>query len=244
VTTLSVAHEVADSSALPCEVRAGVYVVIAAYNESACIRDVVRDVMTEYPNVIVVDDGSSDDTAEIAIGKATWVLRHAANCGQGAALQTGIEFALKRGAEYVVTFDADGQHRVNDIAALIKPIWTGLCDISLGSRFLGSAVDLPNSRRLLLRAAILFTRIVNGLKLTDTHNGLRAFSRRAAERIDITADRMAHASELFDIIRDTGLEYCEVPVEIRYTEHSLAKGQSSGEAFRIAWHYFVGRIFR
>lgn len=229
---------------LPESVIAQTFVVIPAYNESGALADVVSQVRAAYPNVVVVDDGSSDDTFTAARACATFALRHVVNRGQGAALQTGIEFALRRGAEYVVTFDADGQHRVEDIAALVSPIQMGSCDIALGSRFLGKAEDMSARRRLLLKGAILFTRVVNRLNLTDTHNGLRAFSRRAAERIDITLDRMAHASELMDLIRESGLPYREVPVTIRYTDYSKAKGQSAFGAIKIVLHYILGRVFQ
>ncbi len=221
-----------------------VFVIIPAYNESACIAQVAREVRAAYPHVVVVDDGSHDDTAEAAKRGATYVLRHPINRGQGAALQTGITFALQRGADYIVTFDADGQHRVEDIEALLVPLRAGECEITLGSRFLGNVVDIPAARWRVLKLAVLFTRIVNRVKLTDAHNGLRAFSRRAAQQIDITLDRMAHASELIDQIRRSGLAYQEVPVQIRYTEYSLAKGQSSRGAFRIVLHYILGRVFQ
>jgi glycosyltransferase involved in cell wall biosynthesis len=235
----------AESQSRPTDdVRNGVYVVIAAYNEAACVGDVAREVRAVYPNVVVVDDGSDDGTAQAAAGAARFVLHHLVNRGQGAALQTGIDLALRRGAEHVVTFDADGQHRVEDIAVLLGPIVRGECDIVLGSRFLGEAVDLPWSRRLMLRLAVLFTRVFNGVRLTDAHNGLRAFSRRAAERIDMTADRMAHASEIIDLIRRTGLPFREAPVQVRYTAYSMAKGQSAIGAFRIVFHYLIGRVFR
>jgi glycosyltransferase involved in cell wall biosynthesis len=227
---------------VPDEVRQGTFVVVPAYNESGAIDQVVREVRAEYPNVVVVDDGSSDDSFETARRSAPYVLRHLINRGQGAALQTGIQFALARGARYVVTFDADGQHRVEDIAALLEPICRGECEIALGSRFLGRAENMPTSRRLLLKAAVLFTRTVNRVKLTDAHNGLRAFSRRAAQKVHITLDRMAHASELIDQIRDSGLPFREVPVQIRYTAYSLRKGQSARGAFRILVQYLVGRV--
>ena len=229
---------------LPADVRDKVFVVIAAYNEATCIEPVVAEVRRTYANVVVVDDGSSDDTSGEARRAAAFVLRHPINRGQGASLQTGIEFALRRGARFIVTFDADGQHRVEDIAALVAPIWRGDCEIALGSRFLGDTVDMPAGRRRTLRLAVLFTQIVNRVKLTDAHNGLRAFSRRAAQAIDITLDRMAHASELIDQIRSCGLPFLEVPVRIRYTPYSLAKGQSSRGALRIVLHYVLGRVFQ
>lgn len=222
--------------------RAGVFVIIPAFDEGAALEAVVREVRAVYPNVVVVDDGSRDDTYAIARRCATHTLRHLINRGQGAAIQTGIQFALLCGAQYVVTFDADGQHCVEDLAAMLEPIQGGQCDITLGSRFLGEAENLPASRRFTLQLAVLFTRFVNRVKLTDAHNGLRAFSRRAAERINITLDRMAHASEIIDLVKRSGLPFREVPVKIRYTEYSMSKGQSSRQAIRIAFHYLVGRI--
>jgi glycosyltransferase involved in cell wall biosynthesis len=225
-------------------VREATFVVIPAFNEEAAIEKVARDVAALYPNVVVVDDGSLDETCAAARRAAKYVLRHALNRGQGAAIQTGIEFALRSGAKYVVTFDADGQHCVEDIAALVGPVARGECDVSLGSRFLGQAVDLPPGRHLTLRLAVLFTRLTSRVKLTDTHNGLRAFSRSAAARIEIRLDGMAHASELIDSIMDLKLRYKEVPVTVRYTAYSTAKGQTSRGAVRVALHYLVGRMIR
>jgi glycosyltransferase involved in cell wall biosynthesis len=218
------------------------WVVVAAYNEAAVIEEVLAELVAAYPNVVVVDDGSEDDTAARAARHAPHVLRHLVNRGQGASLQTGIEYALRRGAGAIVTFDADGQHEVDDVAVLLEPIRSGACDITLGSRFLGEAIDISTARRLALKAAALFTFLVNGVRLTDAHNGMRAFSRRAAEQITITADRMAHASELIDNIKRTRLPFKEVPVRIRYTEYSRAKGQSLAGGFRILLHYVLARI--
>jgi len=233
-----------DSSDLPAEVRAATFVVIPAYNEGPCIEQVVREVRSEYPHVVVVDDGSTDGTFDAARRCAPYVLRHVVNRGQGAAIQTGIEFALRRGAKFVVTFDADGQHRVEDIGAMVAPISRGECEITLGSRFLGGAESIPASRRRMLRLAVLFTRVVNRVNLTDTHNGLRAFSRRAADKINITLDRMAHASELIDQVRSSGFPFKEVPVQIRYTPYSVRKGQTARGAVKILVHYLLGRVLR
>jgi len=220
-----------------------VFVVIPAYNEGQAIEAVVGRLRSTCENIIVVDDGSDDATAAVAARAGATVLRHVINRGQGAALQTGIEFALSQGAQCIVTFDADGQHRVEDIAALIAPIQRGDADIVLGSRFLNSsAKSVPAGRRFTLRLAVWFSRIVNRIKVTDTHNGLRAFSRRAAQRIDLKLDRMAHASELLDQISESRLRYCEVPVQIHYTDYSQAKGQSALGAFRIVLHYILGKV--
>lgn len=229
---------------MPEDVRESLFIVVPAYNEGPCLANVVGELRETYPHVVVVDDGSTDDTFEVARRCATYALRHVINRGQGAALQTGVEFALRRGAQFIATFDADGQHCVEDIPAVIEPIWRGDCEIVLGSRFLGSAEDIPRTRRLTLKAAVLFTRVVNRVELTDAHNGFRAFSRRAAEQIHITLDRMAHASELIDQIRRCGLPMHEVPVRVRYTPYSLAKGQSTRGALRILFQYLLGRVFQ
>jgi polyprenyl-phospho-N-acetylgalactosaminyl synthase len=232
------------SPPLPAEVRAGLFIVIAAYNEARAIAGVVSELLTAYPNVIVVDDGSADDTARCAADAGAIVLKHLLNRGQGAALQTGISCALKRGAKYVVTFDADGQHSPADLPALLAPIVAGEVDICLGSRFLGKSTSMPTTRRIMLKGAVIFTRITSGVRLTDAHNGLRAFSRRAALELDIRLDRMAHASELIDQVRSSGLPYREIPVHIRYTDYSLAKGQRSTAAVRVALDYLIGRLLR
>lgn len=231
-------------AALPDALRRSVYVVIAAYNEASAISGVVRELLETCPNVVVVDDGSKDRTWQEARDAGAVVLRHLLNRGQGAALQTGIAYALGQGAEIVVTFDADGQHRPEDIPPMIAPIAQGEVDICLGSRFLEHADSVPLGRRLLLFGAIWFTRLTSGLKLSDAHNGLRAFSRRAAQGFDIQLDRMAHASEFIDQVRASGLPYREVPVRIRYTDYSLAKGQRSSAALRVALDYLIGRLTR
>jgi len=223
---------------------ANVFIVIAAYNEEQSLGTVVEELRLVCENVVVVDDGSRDRTSRTGLEAGATVLRHPVNRGQGAALQTGITYAVGRGADVVVTFDADGQHRVSDLAELIRPIREGRAHISLGSRFLKKGQEMPFRRRLLLKAGVLFTRFTSGVRLTDTHNGLRAFSREAAGRIDIQLDRMAHASEIIDQISASGLPYLEVPVRVRYTEYSMAKGQSGANAVRVAADYLLGRIFR
>ncbi len=227
---------------LPDEVREKVFLCIAAYHEEAVIAEVVRNAARVYPNIVVVDDGSSDRTYQEAKKATPHVLRHVINRGQGAALQTGIAFALEKGAEYVVTFDADGQHRVEDVEKMVEPIRRGEADVCYGSRFLGETINMPRSRHLVLKGGVLFSRLVHRVKITDAHNGLRCLSRRAAERMEITLDGMAHASEFISLVRRLGLRMKEIPVQIRYTDHSMAKGQGAMNAFKIVADYFVARI--
>lgn len=216
--------------------------MIPAFNENDAIGDVVIELRRLYRNIIVVDDRSSDDTGATAFRAGATVLRHPINLGQGAALQTGIRYALSRGAEYIVTFDADGQHRADDIRVLIETqVKTG-ADVVLGSRFLGHAKDIPWLRRMVLRLAVLFTRLGSGVKLTDAHNGLRLLSRGAAERIRIRQNRMAHASEIIDQISALRLTAAEAPVTIVYTDYSLRKGQRLGNAVNILADLFIARL--
>ena len=224
------------------EVADSVWVVVPAFDEEPVVGEVIHDLCARYANVVVVDDGSTDATAARAAAAGATVLRHVLNRGQGAAIQTGLEYALRRGAHYVVTFDADGQHDVDDIAALVAPIHAGEVDVVLGSRFLGRATNMPATRALLLKLAVLGTRVSFGAKLSDAHNGLRAFSRAAASRIGIRMDRMAHASEILDQIRQLRLRFTEVGVHVRYTEYSRGKGQASRDAMGVAVEYLLGRF--
>ncbi len=221
-----------------------VYVVIPAYNEDASVYEVVLEVRERYEHVVLIDDGSSDETAAEARRAGATVLRHAINRGQGAALQTGIEFSVICGAQVVVTFDADGQHRVEDIGPLVEALEQRGADVAIGSRFLSLRSNVPAMRRLMLRAATLFMRFTSGVALTDAHNGLRAIRRDAAARIHLTIDGMAHASEIVDQIDRLRARVVEVPVIIRYSDYSLRKGQSNLAAFRIAFQYLMKRIFR
>jgi glycosyltransferase involved in cell wall biosynthesis len=226
--------------------RSSCWIIIAAFNEGSRLATTLQRLCGSGQGytIVVVDDGSSDDTASVAGRFPVWVLRHPVNCGQGAALQTGIEFALRNQAETVVTFDADGQHMPSDIPQLLAPIEAGQADVVLGSRFKGSTINMPWRRKLLLKAAVLFTRLTAKIHVTDAHNGLRAFSRTAAETLKIRQPRMAHASEILEQISYHGLRYIEVPVTIRYTSETLEKGQSAWGAFRITSHLMLGRLMK
>jgi glycosyltransferase involved in cell wall biosynthesis len=221
-----------------------IWVVIAAYNEGGVIARVISDVRRRGFPIVLVDDGSADATAEVAERAGAVVVRHPVNLGQGAALQTGLEFALYEGADVIVTFDADGQHRAADIAGLIDALAQHGADYALGSRFLGCAVNLPPARRLLLTAATWFTRITSGLSLTDTHNGLRAMTRRGASAIRLRQNRMAHGTEILNQIAASRLKYVEVPVTIEYSAYSLAKGQKLSDALSILVDLSTQRLHR
>jgi len=220
------------------------WIVVPAWNESTRLGDVLSGLIRVECSVVVVDDGSADDTAEVAKQAGVWVLKHLVNRGQGAALRTGIDFAMREGAERIITFDADGQHRTADLANLLKPIEELSADLVLGSRFLGDAPGIPVLRKYLLKLAVLFTRLTSGVQLTDAHNGLRAMTREAAEKIRFSEDGMAHASQIISIAARERLRIKEVPCTISYSAHTLAKGQSNSAAFKILGRLVISRLTR
>lgn len=206
-----------------------IWVVIPAWNEEKMIGTVVEGLKPVVSNIVVVDDCSRDATREVAERSGAICLRHRINRDQGAALQTGTSYALMHGADIIIHFDADGQHCPEDIPSLVGPLRAGVCDVVLGSRFLrfDTHATISATRKMFLKAGILFTYFFSGIKLSDTHNGLRAFSRSAAKRICITERGKAHASEILHEIARSRLRVVEVPITIRYTAYSLARGDSS-----------------
>ena len=227
------------------EEAGGTFVVVMTYNEEKVIREVVQRVLALGVHVVVVDDASTDATVKQLRSLPINLVRHTLNLGQGAATQTGVEFALARGARYLVTFDGDGQHNEGDIPRLIHALTRDRHDVALASRFLGKeAVGISASKKLLLRAAVVYTRWSTGLHVSDAHNGFRAFRAEVAPALRITQNRMAHASEILLNIKRAGLSYTEVPTVIRYTEYSKAKGQTGFGAVDILYDLTIGRLLR
>ena len=216
-----------------------VWLVVPLYNEAVVIGDVVAAARAAFPKIVCVDDGSRDDSAAIAERAGAVVVRHPVNLGQGAALQTGLEYALSDPAmRYAVTFDADGQHQVDDVVVMLERIRRGDIQVVFGSRFLDDRTRAGILKKLVLRAAVAYTNATTGTRLTDAHNGLRVLDRRVAERIQITQNRMAHASEIvaqIGAMRLAGrpVAYAEEPVHIVYSDYSRAKGQSLWNAVNI-----------
>lgn len=222
-----------------------IWVVIPAYNEETAIGRVLTGFSSSLYQVVVIDDGSSDATCQVCLGYPVTVLRHITNLGQGAAIQTGIDYALRQAdMTHVVTFDSDGQHQVADIARMVNALEQAHAEVALGSRFIkgGKAVGIGAVKQAVLKLAIYFTRLTSGLKVSDTHNGLRVFTRNAARRIHIHQNRMAHASEILVEIAAQRIAYCEVPVNISYTAYSKVKGQSVWNSVNIVWDIFTRKI--
>jgi glycosyltransferase involved in cell wall biosynthesis len=224
-----------------------VAIVIAAYNEEKVIKNVLEKLRGKRPEdiIIVVDDGSIDKTYEEACEvKGLYVLKHVINLGQGAALQTGIEMAKKLNVTYVVTFDADGQHDADDIDSFINVMEEEDLDIAMGSRFLSYKSNVPAFKKFVLKLSTLFTWIVSGIKLTDSHNGFRVINIAKNPNFKITQNRMEHASEIIDIIKSLDMKYKELPCHIYYTDYSKAKGQSVVNSINILIEYFTQRIIK
>lgn len=221
-----------------------VFVIIPAYNEHEVIEKVLQALLPFRYTVVVVDDGSSVNLQELLNNFPVFVLRHRVNLGQGAALQTGIEFALSKNAAFILTFDADGQHQPADMEKLLAPLLSGEADITLGSRFITNNSNTPAGRKLVLKIARFINYFFTGLLLTDAHNGLRAMNRKAAQMIRIRQGGMAHATEIVAEIRKHQLRYKEVAVTIHYTGYSRQKGQTVWSSFRIFFDILLNKIFK
>ncbi len=215
-----------------------VFIIIPCYNEAEHLTKVIGSAK-QYGQVVVVDDGSTDNSFQIAKNSGVIVLRHLVNRGMGAALETGDRYALNQVADIVVHFDADGQHLAREIPQLVQPIISGQVDVVLGSRFLTKKDQTPFLKKLfILKPAVFFQNFLLGVKLTDAHNGFRALSRQALEKISITQDNMAHATEIIEQIKQSGLTYKEVPVTVIYHEF----GQDFISGLRILRDLLFGKF--
>lgn len=221
-----------------------VCVVIPAYREGGVIRDVVNEVLKEYPFVVCVNDGSPDNTSEELLKTKAHVVEHPINLGQGAGLQTAIDYALQfPEVEYFVTYDADGQHSLDDVKKMLSEIKKQDVDIILGSRFLGRVENISTVKKIVLKLAVRFSNATSGVRLTDTHNGLRVFNRHVAENLNITLPDFSHASEIIERIAEKQFNYKEYPVTIKYTDYSRSKGQSIFNAVNISFDTILRKLF-
>ena len=217
-----------------------VVVVVPLFNEASVIEGVVHDLRAHFDRVVCVDDGSSDDGAAIAEKAGATVISHPMNLGQGAALQTGITWARNKGdLDYLITFDGDGQHKVDDVVDMLSYARRRDIAIVFGSRFLDKRTKPGFSKKVVLKVAVLITRLVTGLRLTDAHNGLRVIRSDALEHVNLIQDRMSHATEIVHQLAKTKLKWREYPVEVLYTEYSKRKGQSLLNSINILFDLIV-----
>ncbi|BDB45376.1 transferase [Mycobacterium kiyosense] len=223
------------------------WIVVPAYNEATVIGEVVAELRSVFDHVVVVDDGSSDGSGEVARQAGAHLVRHPINLGQGAAIQTGIEYARRQpGAQVFATFDADGQHRVKDVAKMIDRLKRGDVDVVIGTRFGQSVASRPPLlKRIVLQTAARLSRRGRRLGLTDTNNGLRVFNKTVADGLNITMSGMSHATEIVMMIAENHWRVAEEPVEVLYTDYSKSKGQPLLNGVNIIFDGFLrGRIRR
>jgi polyprenyl-phospho-N-acetylgalactosaminyl synthase len=223
-----------------------VFVLVPAHNEATVLSTTVAPLLAAQYNVVIIDDGSRDHTPTLCATLPVHYLRHIVNLGQGAALETGSRYALAQGADFIVHFDADGQHPADQIPQLLAPLLAGHADITLGSRFLNPAHTalVPPLKRLVLRIGILVSWLFTGVRLTDTHNGFRALSRHAAASICLQEPGFAHATEILALIRAARLRFQEVPVAVTYSAYSVEKGQPMTNGFLIAADLLLRKLLR
>lgn len=219
-----------------------VWLVVPVYNEAPVIAAVMERALETFPNIVCVDDGSSDGSVEQIRTTAAKLVRHPVNLGQGAAIQTGVEFARQqKAARYFATFDADGQHRTEDVERMVRRLREEPFDIIVGTRFHGDVSHIPVLKRAVLKTAVKMSLRGQRLGLTDSHNGLRAFNRRVADEIDITSNGMGHAPEIIAMIDKNSWRVSEERVDIAYTEYSMSKGQSLLNGVNILFDSAVRR---
>lgn len=225
--------------------KTDVYIIVPAFNEEPVIGDTLKELLLLDYSIVVIDDASTDNTEKVVRKFPVVYIRHKVNLGQGAAIQTGISYALQKGASFFVTFDADGQHSPSDIAILLQKLQSDSLDFVFGSRFsAGTKTEIKGSRKIVLQIARYLNFLLTGILLSDAHNGLRAFSKKAAACIQISENRMAHATEFLLLVKKNKLKYAEVPVQIRYTEYSKQKGQKNFHSFKVLQDILLHKIFR
>ena len=222
-----------------------VYIIIPVFNEAFTIRKVVGSLLEKGFSVVVVDDDSNDETGNCIKDLSIHYLKHEVNLGQGAALQTGIDYALRQGGAAVfATFDGDGQHLAEDLVEMVKIVREDTADIVLGSRFLPTASSNASITR---KMAIHLARVVNflftGIWLTEAHNGLRVFNRKTAAALHLQENKMAHATEILFRVKQYKLRFREAPVHIVYTDYSRKKGQPLSGGIKIFFDLVFNRIF-
>jgi glycosyltransferase involved in cell wall biosynthesis len=223
-----------------------VWIVVPAFNEAGVIGEVISDLRSVFTNVVCVDDGSADDTGEVALKAGAHLVRHPVNLGQGAAIQTGVDYARRQpGAQVFATFDADGQHRVKDLVTMIDRLGAGDVDVVIGTRFGPGVSRPPLLKRVVLQTAARLSPRGRRLGLTDTNNGLRVFNKAVADGLDITLSGMSHAGEFIMLIAENRWRVAEEPVEVLYTEYSRSKGQPLLNGVNIIFDGFLrGRMPR
>lgn len=223
-------------------------IIIPAFNEGGVMGSTIKEIrgiekkLKAKLDIIVVDDGSEDNTKVVADRLADVSISHIKNCGLGAALATGIEYARRKKYSYLITYDADGQHTPGDLETMYKELNKGY-DVVIGSRFVGSSSNMPTLRRYVLYISNIITYLFFGVWTTDSQSGFRGLGKRAIQELSLVSNRMEVASEFFARIKSQRLSYSEIPIHVRYTPYSIAKGQGNTAGFGVLLKllYLLGR---
>lgn len=222
-----------------------IFIIVPCYNEATVIRATIHALVQKGYSIVVVDDGSDDNTHDSLRGLPVHYIRHAVNLGQGAALNTGIRYALSAGAEKLVTFDADGQHDTGDVEKMISLLDAKGVGIVFGSRFLeGSSTNISGNRKLVLKIGRFINYLVSGILLTDANNGIRALTKDAAIKLQITENRSSHSAQIQNLVKINRIKYTECAVRVSYSAYSKQKGLKSINSIRILYDLILYKIFR
>ena len=221
-------------------------IIIPAYNEASMISYVIKSLPKKIIgisqiDILVIDDGSGDNTGAVAKQYKVILLRHLLNRGLGAALGTGFAYALKFNYDYAVTFDADGQHNPKDLIKIVKALIKKRADVVIGSRLI-SISSMPWQRKLINQISNILTYMLFNIQTTDSQSGLRGFSRKALTQVKIKSQKMEVSSEIFKEISRLKLYKIEIPVESVYSDYSLAKGQPISNAPAVFWKLLLHRF--
>ena len=219
-----------------------VYILIPIFNEEKKIKSVISELLPSFKNIVAVNDGSTDSTQEILESLDVLILRHSINLGAGAAISTGFRFIQnQKNAQAVVTFDADGQHSVEDAKAFAREILLCEEEVIFGSRFIKSKSNIPTIKRIVLSVVVFFTNLLSKVNLSDAHNGLKAIKKTALKKIDINIDQYGYESQIINEVSRKGITYKEMPTNTIYTEYSKNKGQKLNNGLIILEDLFKSR---
>lgn len=214
-------------------------IIIPSYNEGKVIHGVLQNIISETKankiykiDIVLVNDGSSDDTENLVQNLPVSVVSHLVNMGSGAATRTGLEYAKRNNYDFAVSIDADGQHSPKDLMNVIKKLVDDDYDLVIGSRLLNTK-GMPAHRILGNKLLNIVTRILFGVAVTDSQSGLKAFSRKSIEQIEIRSNGFEFCSEIVWRAKQNNLKITEIPIEAIYTDYSLQKGQNNINALRI-----------
>ena len=219
-----------------------IYILIPVFNEEASIRNVVSGLQPYFENIVAVNDGSTDGTQNILNSLNVISIEHPINLGQGAAIATGLEFIKSLdGAFAAITFDADGQHSVDDAKNFASEIMKTKVDVIFGSRFIEHKKNIPIIKRMALQVITFFANKYSDMHLTDTHNGLKAIRITCIDSLGINIDGFAFESQIIHHVNKNNLLYKELPTNTLYSEYSKKKGQKLSNGLLILEDLFKAR---